>query len=64
MPLPKNTRFRYRELPEKKGKERRQRLAFAPKTNKVIEAQTQIKNKNGWVTVKGSSTKRGTVRQI
>lgn len=64
MPLPKNTRFRYRELPEKGGRERRQRLAFAPRTNKVLEAKTEEKRKTGWIEVKGSKRNRGYTKEI
>ena len=61
MPFPKSTRFRYRELPKKEGKERRQRIAF--KGNRAIEATTFQKN-GMWVKVKGSSRARATARRL
>lgn len=62
MPLNKETRFRYRELPKENGKERRQRLAFLK--NKVIETKTEEKRKGEWVKVSGSSRARGTQRML
>jgi hypothetical protein len=63
MPLPKKTRFAYRKIKPKNGKQRRQRLAFAP-SNEVIEAKTQQKELGEWVDVKGNEKSRGYTRRL
>jgi len=49
-PLPADTRYRVKTIIKGKGKHRRKikiRLAFNPKTNKVIEAKKLKKKKKG-----------------
>lgn len=63
MPLGKGIRFGYRQLPKKKGKKRRQRIAF--RGNKAVEVRTEEK-RNGWfgkTVVLGDAQKRGTIRK-
>lgn len=73
MPLGKNIRFRYRDLPKKNGHRRRQRLAFDTKgtptrrDDRVVEVRTETQRKGNWFgttsEVRGNGIKRGSTRR-